>query len=83
MEATATQPKSVGEIVTLVGIQQSGVSRHLRILGEAGFVTQKQEGTRHIYELQPARFKEIDDWLSRFRQMWEDRPKRKAESDND
>lgn len=73
VEALATQPRAVGEITDLVGIQQSGVSRHLRILGEAGFVSLKKDGTRHIYALNQEPFRDLDDWLGRFRTMWEDR----------
>jgi DNA-binding transcriptional ArsR family regulator len=73
VETLAERPRAVGEITELVGIQQSGVSRHLRILGEAGFVNLKKEGTRHIYELRTEPFRDLDDWLGRFRQMWEDR----------
>lgn len=73
VEALVARPRAVGEITELVGIQQSGVSRHLRILGEAGFVSLKKDGTRHIYELRTEPFRDLDDWLGRFRTMWEDR----------
>ena len=73
VETLVAQPRAVGEIVALVGIQQSGVSRHLRILSEADFVRLEKQGTRHIYALQTGPFRELDDWLAKFRQMWEDR----------
>ena len=73
VETLVARPRAVGEIVDLVGIQQSGVSRHLRILGEAGFVSLKKDGTRHIYALNQEPFRDLDDWLAKFRGMWEDR----------
>ena len=73
VETLIPKPRAVGEIVDLVGIQQSGASRHLRILGEAGFVSLQKQGTRHIYALNQEPFKALDDWLAKFRQMWEER----------
>jgi DNA-binding transcriptional ArsR family regulator len=63
----------VGEIVKQCGIQQSGVSRHLRILQQAGFVSMRAQGQRHLYALRPEPFQEIDVWLSGYRNLWEGR----------
>lgn len=65
--------RQVGEIVEAVGIHQSGVSRHLRILHEAGFVSVRPDGQRRLYSLKPEPFREIEDWLARYRQVWETR----------
>jgi DNA-binding transcriptional ArsR family regulator len=73
VESLTDHPRGVGEIVELMGIQQSGVSRHLRILQEAGFVHVRPDGTRRVYSLRPERFQEIDEWVSRYRALWDAR----------
>lgn len=65
--------RQVNDIVDAVGIHQSGVSRHLRILHEAGFVTMRPDGQRRLYALKPDPFREIDDWLEKYRKHWEAR----------
>lgn len=65
--------RAVGELVATVGIQQSGVSRHLRILNEGGFVRMRQDGQRHLYSLCPEPFRELDAWLADYRDLWEAR----------
>jgi DNA-binding transcriptional ArsR family regulator len=64
---------AVGELVDKVAIQQSGVSRHLRILSEAGFVQVRSDGQRRLYSLRPEPFQEIDAWIDEYRQLWESR----------
>jgi DNA-binding transcriptional ArsR family regulator len=65
--------RSVGELVGAIGIAQSGVSRHLRILGEAGFVTVRSDGQRRLYSLRPEPFHELDAWMDDYRHLWEGR----------
>lgn len=65
--------RQVGDIVSLAGIHQSGVSRHLRILHEAGFVTVRPDGQRRFYALKPDPFRELEAWLSQYRELWEAR----------
>lgn len=65
--------RAVGDLVSQAGIHQSGVSRHLRILAEAGFVTVRPEGQRRLYALAPAPFREMEDWLLPYRELWEAR----------
>ncbi|HEX4513021.1 MAG TPA: metalloregulator ArsR/SmtB family transcription factor, partial [Polyangiaceae bacterium] len=65
--------QAVNDIVDRVDIHQSGVSRHLRILSEAGFVHVRPEGSQRFYSLRATRFREIDEWVSRFRSLWEAR----------
>lgn len=65
--------RQVGDIVQEAGIHQSGVSRHLRILGEAGFVAMRPDGQRRLYSLRPEPFRELDDWVARYRALWEAR----------
>ena len=63
----------VNDLVAQVDIHQSGVSRHLRILTESGFVRMRPNGQQRLYSLRPQRFQELDEWLSRYRQLWESR----------
>jgi DNA-binding transcriptional ArsR family regulator len=63
----------VNDIVGGVEIDQSGVSRHLRILHEAGFVQMRPEGQRRFYSLCPEPFQDLDAWISTYRKTWEKR----------
>lgn len=65
-----TKEHAVNDLVARMAIRQSGVSRHLRILEEAGFVQTRAAGTKRIYSLRPERFKELDQWLVQYRQLW-------------
>lgn len=67
------QPRLVGELVDRLEISQPGVSKHLRVLREAGLVNVRQEAQRHWYELRVEPLVELDSWLSPFRRLWEDR----------
>lgn len=73
VEALAAGEQSVGELVKAVDIDQSGVSRHLRILGEAGFVSMRPDGARRLYSLRPEPFQQIEAWVSVYCRLWEDR----------
>jgi DNA-binding transcriptional ArsR family regulator len=73
LDALLAGERQVGELVTAAGIHQSGVSRHLRILGEAGFVSMRPDGQRRLYSLKAEPFRELDDWLTRYRGLWEAR----------
>jgi DNA-binding transcriptional ArsR family regulator len=73
VEALASGEQAVGDLVRAVDIDQSGVSRHLRILAEARFVTMRPDGARRLYSLRPEPFQAIDDWVSSYRKLWEGR----------
>ena len=73
LDALRRGEQPVNDLVTAVGIHQSGISRHLRILHEAGFVTVRPDGQRRLYSLQPEPFRAIEDWLARYRHVWEAR----------
>ena len=73
VEALAGGEQAVGDLVRAVDIDQSGVSRHLRILGEAGFVSMRPDGTRRLYSLRPEPFRAIDDWVGTYRKLWQGR----------
>ncbi len=65
--------RPVGEIVRQAGIHQSGVSRHLRILQDSGFVSVRPDGQRRLYALRPEPFRELEAWLADYRRLWEAR----------
>jgi DNA-binding transcriptional ArsR family regulator len=65
--------RPVGEIVEDIGIHQSGVSRHLGILHEAGVVRVRPAGQRRLYSLRPEPFHEVDAWIASYRSLWEAR----------
>jgi DNA-binding transcriptional ArsR family regulator len=62
--------QSVGEIERQLRMPQPTVSKHLRVLREAGFVESTVDAQRRLYRLKPAPFKEVDDWLAQFRRFW-------------
>ena len=65
--------RPVGELVELLGLSQPGVSKHLRLLREAGLVRVRRDGQRRWYELDPEPLAEVDQWLEPYRELWEDR----------
>lgn len=73
VEALLEGEHAVNDLVGKVDIAQSGVSRHLRILQEAGFVEVRPEGQKRYYSLRPEPFQEIDEWIARYRKHWEAR----------
>jgi len=73
VELLRNKPRPVGEIVSLLHLQQPQVSKHLKILSKAGIVQMEPVANLHIYKLHPKPFKELDIWLSKYRSMWEER----------
>jgi len=73
VEALSDGETQVGDIVAQARIHQSGVSRHLHILQAAGFVSMRPDGQRRLYSLRPERFRELDEWLVKYRRLWEAR----------
>jgi DNA-binding transcriptional ArsR family regulator len=64
---------AVGDIVERMDIRQSGVSRHLRILTEAGIVQMRPDGQRRLYSLRKEAFDQLDAWVAGYRRHWEAR----------
>lgn len=62
--------QSVGEIERRLGMPQPTVSKHLRVLRDAGFVESTVDAQRRLYRLRPEPFEEMDDWLAQFRRFW-------------
>ena len=65
--------RSVGVLVDAVGLSQPAVSKQLRVLREAGLASVRKDAQRRMYRLDPERLRELDDWLTPFRAMWEAR----------
>ncbi len=65
-----TSRRSVGEIERRLGMPQTTVSKHLRVLREAGFVECTVDAQRRQYALKPERLQEVDAWLRPFRALW-------------
>lgn len=66
-------PHSVSEIVQALNIGQPQVSRHLRILSEAGLVRSRTKAQQRIYSLKAKPFQELDEWFDSFSILWEER----------
>lgn len=65
--------RPVGDLVAALGISQPGVSKHLRVLRDAGLVEVRVDAQRRLYRLRPEPLQEIDEWLAPYRAAWRDR----------
>jgi DNA-binding transcriptional ArsR family regulator len=66
----ATSERSVGEIETQLRMPQPTVSKHLRVLKDAGIVQSRIDAQRRLYRLEPKPLQEVDEWLDQFRRFW-------------
>jgi DNA-binding transcriptional ArsR family regulator len=66
----ARSERSVGELERQLRMSQPSVSKHLRVLREAGFVESRVDAQRRVYRLRHERLKELDTWLVPFRRLW-------------
>jgi DNA-binding transcriptional ArsR family regulator len=66
----AASERSVGELEQRLKLPQPTVSKHLRVLREAGFVEARVEAQRRVYRLRPEPLMELDSWLEPFRRFW-------------
>ena len=62
--------RSVGELVGALSLSQPAVSKHLRVLREAGMVEVRSEAQRRLYRLRPEPLRAVDEWLAPYRAMW-------------
>lgn len=62
--------RSVGELVDILGVTQPAVSKHLKVLREAGFVSARTEAQLRIYQIEPKPLKALDAWLAPYRRLW-------------
>ena len=73
LETLSGGPATAGELAAALPIARPGVSRHLRVLREAGLVEVRQDAQRRIYTLRPEPLGEVDEWLGRYRALWQQR----------
>jgi len=73
VEALAADDRSVSELVELFPISQPAISRHLRLLREAGVVTVQPNGKQRIYRLNPTSLADVRGWADRVTRTWEER----------
>src|SRR5688572_33258414 len=66
----ASSEQSVGEIERRLRMPQTSVSKHLRVLREAGFVESRVDAQRRVYRIRPEPLMEVDAWLAPFRRFW-------------
>jgi DNA-binding transcriptional ArsR family regulator len=70
LERLRDRPATAGELADLLPIARPGVSRHLRVLREAGLVDVRPEAQRRVYSLRPEALVEVDEWLEGYRALW-------------
>jgi DNA-binding transcriptional ArsR family regulator len=73
VELLREKPYPVGEIARRLVLRQPQVSKHLRVLSEAGWVEVHPSAQQRIYQLQPKPFEELESWVETFRRIWETR----------
>jgi DNA-binding transcriptional ArsR family regulator len=73
LEILRDHPATAGELADALPIARPGVSRHLRVLREAGLVDVRREAQRRIYSLRPEPLAEVDAWLGDYRALWQNR----------
>ncbi|HEY5983701.1 MAG TPA: metalloregulator ArsR/SmtB family transcription factor [Anaerolineales bacterium] len=70
VELLRGQPLPVGEIAARLLMRQPQVSKHLKVLSHAGLVQSRPVAQKHVYELQPQPFEDLELWLNTFRPTW-------------
>jgi DNA-binding transcriptional ArsR family regulator len=73
LDELAAGDRTAGELAELFPVTRPAVSRHLRVLREAGLVTARQEAQRRIYTIDGGPLREVDKWLDRYRKFWQRR----------
>ena len=73
LDLLRTGERPAGDLVEATGLSQPGVSKHLKLLREAGLVSVRPDGQRRLYRLEPGELAVLDDWLRPFRSFWADR----------
>jgi len=73
LDALRDEPQTVNMLVEAIGMSQPAVSKHLKVLREAGLVTVRPDGQRRWYELTPEPLTELEAWLEPFRRAWSSR----------
>jgi|ERR687892_1428148 DNA-binding transcriptional ArsR family regulator len=70
LDLVLERERSVGDLVEQLGLSQPGVSKHLRVLRDAGLVDVRRDAQRRLYRVRPEPLREIDAWLEPYRRFW-------------
>jgi DNA-binding transcriptional ArsR family regulator len=70
LDLLAEDERPVGELVELLGLSQPAVSKHLKVLREAGLVQSRTDAQRRIYRVSPEPLRQVDEWLAPYRRRW-------------
>ncbi len=70
VETLLVAPEAAGSIASRFDVSRPAVSRHLRVLREAGLVSVERDAQRRVYHIEPGPLNEIDDWMTRYRKFW-------------
>jgi DNA-binding transcriptional ArsR family regulator len=70
LDLLAEEERPVGELVTLLSLSQPAVSKHLKVLREAGLVQSRTDAQRRIYRVNPEPLRVVDEWLAPYRRQW-------------
>jgi DNA-binding transcriptional ArsR family regulator len=70
LDVLRASESSVGDLVAALGVSQPGVSKHLKVLREAGFVTSRVAAQQRIYRIEVQPLREIDGWIAPYRRLW-------------
>jgi DNA-binding transcriptional ArsR family regulator len=73
LEILRDHPANAGELAAALPIARPGVSRHLRVLREAGLIDVRRDAQRRVYSLRPEALIEVDEWLEGYRMLWQTR----------
>lgn len=73
VELLAERDREAGELAAQFHVSRPAVSRHLRVLREAGVVASQEDGRRRIYSLRPESLDEIGQWVAKYRSFWAQR----------
>jgi DNA-binding transcriptional ArsR family regulator len=71
VDRLGTSERSVGELVEALDLSQPAVSKHLRVLREAGVVSCRAAAQRRLYRVDPRPLRELDEWLAGYRRLWD------------
>src|SRR5919109_500989 len=80
------RPRTVGELVTALEVSQPSVSKHLRVLRDAGVVEARKDAQRRVYELRPEALADLLAWVEPYRKLWAgrlDAPQRHLDADKE
>jgi DNA-binding transcriptional ArsR family regulator len=73
LDLLRAEERPVGDLVRVLAISQPAVSKHLRVLRDAGFVDVRPEAQRRVYRVRAEPLREIDEWLEPYRALWSSR----------